>query len=54
MASKLGGHSLIRDPTQESGGSFDPRTPEDRRHWFVVITEYICFEQLQNWGLGLL
>jgi len=39
MASKLGGHSLIRDPpTQESGGSFefDPRTPQDRRHWLTV------------------
>jgi len=32
MASKLGVTALYVTPTQESGGSFDPRTRQDRRH----------------------
>ena len=36
MASKLGGHSLIRDPSSGKWGSFDPRTLQDRGHWLSV------------------
>jgi len=36
MASKLGGHSLIRDPRSGKWGSFDPRTLQDRGHWLSV------------------
>ena len=38
MASKLGVTALYVTPTQESGGSFefDPRTPQDRRHWLTA------------------
>jgi len=34
MASKPGGHSLIRDPPlRKVRGPLTPRTPQDRRHW---------------------
>ena len=32
MASKLGVTALYVTSTQESGGSFDPSDPQDRRH----------------------
>jgi len=38
MASKLGVTALYVTPTQESGGSFDPPDPQDRRHCGVIQT----------------
>ena len=29
--------ALYVTPTQESGGSFDPRTPQDRRHYIGLL-----------------
>jgi len=41
MASKLRGHSLIRDPPlRKVGGPFDPRTLQDRRQCTAIETKW--------------